>query len=191
MIMDFLLNLDESLLYYVNRVWTHPWLDIFFPAITDLHKQFWFQLIIIPLMLGLFVWKYQVKGFFVFLCLILAMSSSDLIGNKVFKKNFQRLRPGEALSETVIVRSPYGGYSFVSNHATNMFCLAKFTASMVPQVRLPFFIAANLVSYSRVYNGVHYPSDVFGGGILGYLIGWLFSLICFRVLKKLRNKVRA
>jgi undecaprenyl-diphosphatase len=186
--MDFLLNLDKSLLYYVNGVWTHPWLDVFFPAITDLHKQLWFQIMIIPLLLVLYVWKFRRHGFYVFFCLILALGTSDVVGNKVFKKNIERVRPADVVGQTVIVRAPYGGFSFVSNHATNMFCMAKFTADLIPQVRIPFFLAASLIAYSRVYNGVHYPTDVFGGGLLGYLIGWLFSWICAHGLKKLRKR---
>jgi len=186
--MDFILNLDKSLLYYVNSVWTTSWLDAFFPAITDLHKQFWFQIFIVVLMLGLFIWKFRKEGLFVFLTLVIAMASSDLVGNHLFKQTIARPRPAETLGQSVIVRAPYGGYSFTSNHAANMFCLAKFTAEMIPQVRIPFYVAAILVSYSRVYNGVHYPTDVLGGGILGWLIGWAFSALCMQGLKKLRKR---
>ncbi|RYZ85535.1 MAG: phosphatase PAP2 family protein [Proteobacteria bacterium] len=186
--MDFLFSLDKSLLHYINVVWTHPWLDTVFPVITDLHKLLWFRLMVIPLMLGLFVWKYQKRGFFVFFCLILGTSSADFVGNRVFKKNVERLRPHDALGDAVIVRSPYGGYSFVSNHAANMFSFAKFSADMVPQLRLPFYTAAALVGYSRMYNGVHYPSDVLGGGVLGYLFGWLFSTLCKRGLERFRRR---
>jgi undecaprenyl-diphosphatase len=186
--MDFILNLDKSLLYYVNGVWTHPWLDVFFPAVTDLHKHLWFQILIIPLMLGLFLWKYRRRGFFVFFCLILSMATSDFVGNHAFKNSIERLRPGDVVGNSVVVRAPYGGFSFTSNHAANMFSLAKFTADMIPPLRIPFYAAAAIVGYSRVYNGVHYPTDVLGGGLLGYLVGWLFSWICRRGLEKYKRK---
>ena len=186
--MNFFIGLDESLLHYINVVWTHPWLDVLFPAITDLHKQLWFQIIIIPLMLGIFISRYQWRSFFVLLCLALSLSSADIVGNRVFKKNVERLRPADALGERVIVRSPYGGFGFVSNHAANMFALAKFTGEMVPQVRLTFYTVAFLVGYSRVYNGVHYPTDVMGGGLLGYFFGWVFSKFCKNVLAYFRRQ---
>lgn len=186
--MSYLLNLDKSLLYYVNAVWTAPWLDVFFLTITDLHKQLWFQIVIVPLMLALFLWKYRSQGFVWFIGLLLALSFSDLIGNHLFKNTFERPRPGDVPGNSVIVRSPYGGFSFVSNHATNMFCLAKYTAEFIPQVRIPFYIAAFLVSYSRVYNGVHYPSDVAAGGVLGWLIGWAMSAWLKWIFLKFRKR---
>ncbi|RYZ82032.1 MAG: phosphatase PAP2 family protein [Proteobacteria bacterium] len=186
--MDYILSLDKSLLYYINVVWTHPALDAFFPAITDLHKQLWFQLMIVPAILGMYFWKYRKSTFFVFFCLIVALTSSDSVGNRVFKKNFERARPGDAMAGTIIVRSPYGGYSFVSNHSTNMFCLAKFTSDMIPPLKIPFYTAAVLVGYSRMYNGVHFPTDVLGGGLLGTLFGWMFSRLCKYGLTRFRKR---
>ncbi len=174
----------------INVVWTHPWLDVFFPAITDLHKVLWFQILVVILMLGLFIQKFKKQAFFVFLCLLIALSFSDLIGNHAFKKVFERPRPGDVPNNTVIVRSPYGGYSFVSNHTTNMFCLAKFTGDMIPQLRLPLYAVAILTGYSRVYNGVHYPTDVFSGGILGYAIGLIFSSLCKYALQHFRKRLK-
>lgn len=185
--MDFILNLDKSLLYYVNVVWTSPFLDVLFPAITDLHKLAWFKIVIVPLMLGLFLWKYQKRGALIFLGLLLTLGLSDLVGNHAFKKNFQRPRPADIPGNSVIVRAPYGGYSLVSNHAANMFALAKYTSEFIPQARIPFYAVAVLISYSRVYNGVHYPSDVGIGGLLGWWIAWFMSALFKRFAEKLKR----
>lgn len=186
--MDFLYELDKSLLLQINRQWTTPWMDTFFPAITDLHKSPWFFWIMIPLFLGLFLWKYKKLGVVLFVGLLLALGSSDLVGNHVFKKNVARARPGDSLGEMVIVRSPYGGYSFTSNHAANMFCLAKYASEFFPQGRIVVYSAAVLISYSRVYNGVHYPSDVVGGGVLGWIMGWIYSILGKEVFNRLRKR---
>lgn len=175
--MDFLYELDKSLLLLINRQWTAPWADAFFPAITDLHKSPIFVVFIILTLLSFFLWKYRKYGLMFFVGLLLALGTSDLVGNHVFKKNVARARPGDYLKEMVIVRSPYGGYSFTSNHAANMFCLAKYVAEFFPQSRVVMYGAATLISYSRVYNGVHYPSDVVGGGILGWIMGWIYSIL--------------
>lgn len=186
--MDFLYELDKSLLLLINRQWTAPWADAFFPFITDLHKSPVFFWIMIPLMLGLFFWKYRKLGVMLFFGLLLALGTTDLVGNQVFKKNVARARPGDYLKEMVIVRSPYGGYSFTSNHAANMFCLAKYVAEFFPQARVVSYSAAALISYSRVYNGVHYPSDVVGGGIMGWIMGWIYSILGKELYNRLRKR---
>lgn len=186
--MDFLLNLDKSLLHLINSVWTQPWLDVFFPWVTDLHKHLWFQVFFLLTMATLFFWKFRRWAFLPFVTLALAAGCSDLTGNLLFKQTLQRTRPADVPGAQVIVRAPYGGYSFTSNHAANMFCIAKFMAEVIPQTRLVFYSVAVLVSYSRVYNGVHYPSDVLGGGLLGWLIGWMWS-VCFKFLWE-RRKAR-
>lgn len=187
--MDFLYELDKSLLFKINREWTAPWADAFFPAITDLHKNPWVFSGIALVTLTLLFWKYKRLGIALFFILVLALGSTDLIGNRVFKKNVARARPGDALTTMVIVRSPYGGYSFTSNHAANMFCLAKYLTEFIPQARLISYSAAVLISYSRVYNGVHYPSDVLGGGILGWLIGWIYSILGKKIFNRLRKRL--
>ncbi|MGZ3742441.1 MAG: phosphatase PAP2 family protein [Pseudobdellovibrionaceae bacterium] len=189
--MSFLYELDKSLLLKINREWTTTWADFFFPAITDLHKNPWIFSGIALALLILFVWKYRKFGFIFFVILLLALGSTDLIGNHAFKKSVARTRPGDEPNAMVIIRSPYGGYSFTSNHAANMFCLAKYTTEFIPQMRWIVYPVAILVSYSRVYNGVHYPSDVLGGGILGWIIGWIYSILGMKIYKRLRKRVAA
>lgn len=186
--MDFLYELDKGLLLQINRHWANSWFDVFFPAITDLHKNPWALLIIVGFFLTLFVKRFGRYGIGLFLILLLALGTTDLIGNRAFKKTVARSRPGDALSSVVIVRSPYGGYSFTSNHAANMFCLAKYVSELVPGARVLTYSFAALVSYSRVYNGVHYPSDVAGGGLLGWLIGWLYSLAGKEFFNRIRKQ---
>ena len=142
--------------------------------ITDLHKSPYFAIVIIPFFLGLFLWKYKKRGVWLFLGLIFCLGLSDWTGNQI-KKNVRRLRPGDTIGIEVTTRSPYGGYSFVSNHAANMFALATYSSFFVPPLTLPVFSLAFLVAYSRVYNGVHYPSDIFFGALLGILLGCLCS----------------
>lgn len=103
------------------------------------------------------------------------------------KKNFERARPFQNSELNVIQRSPAHGFSFVSNHATNIFAFATFVSILVPQFIIPLFLVAVLVSYSRVYNGVHYPSDVLVGAMFGILIALVFA----RVTKKILAQIAA
>ena len=62
-------------------------------------------------------------------------------------------------------------YSFPSGHATVGFACATVLALAVPRLRMPLFALAALISFSRVYVGVHYPFDVIAGAVLGLLLG--------------------
>jgi undecaprenyl-diphosphatase len=62
-------------------------------------------------------------------------------------------------------------YSFPSGHATVSFACATVLALAVPRLRVPLFALAALISFSRVYVGVHYPFDVLAGAALGLLLG--------------------
>lgn len=68
-----------------------------------------------------------------------------------------------------------GSYSFPSNHALNNFAAAIFFYRLFPNLKWVLFISAALISISRVYLGLHYPSDIFGGAVIGLAFGYLFS----------------
>jgi undecaprenyl-diphosphatase len=59
-------------------------------------------------------------------------------------------------------------HSFPSGHATVSFACATVLALAVPRLRVPLYLLAALISFSRVYVGVHYPFDVVAGAVLGY-----------------------
>lgn len=182
--MEFILNLDQSLFQWINQIAVSSWADVFFPWITDLHKTIWFQGLVYPLLFILFVYKFQKKGIIVFLMGVLCVGFSDLAGNHLFKKNIERPRPFTVSKLNTIQRTNAHGYSFVSNHSTNMFAFATYTSRMIPSATIPTFLIASIVAYSRVYNGVHYPSDVIVGALMGSLWGFLFSWISIKFLKR-------
>ena len=61
-------------------------------------------------------------------------------------------------------------YSFPSGHATVSFACATILTFAVPRLAVPFYALAALIAFSRVYVGVHYPSDIVVGAVLGTLI---------------------
>jgi undecaprenyl-diphosphatase len=63
--------------------------------------------------------------------------------------------------------------SFPSGHAATSFACATVLSVLVPRWRVPFFALATLIAFSRLYNGVHYPTDVLAGALLGVLIALL------------------
>jgi undecaprenyl-diphosphatase len=90
----------------------------------------------------------------------------------ILKSLVGRVRPCDALSWCVPigVASPGGG-SFPSGHAAGSFAFATFVAVRSPRWAAPAFVWAALVAWSRCVLGVHYPSDVLGGAMLGIAVG--------------------
>jgi undecaprenyl-diphosphatase len=62
-------------------------------------------------------------------------------------------------------------HSFPSGHAATSFACATVLAVLVPRVRIPAFVLAAAIGYSRLYVGVHYPLDVLAGAVLGVGVG--------------------
>jgi undecaprenyl-diphosphatase len=66
---------------------------------------------------------------------------------------------------------PSTTHSFPSGHSTTSFACATVLAHYAPRLRIPFFALAALIAFSRVYDGMHYPTDVLTGAVLGVLVG--------------------
>lgn len=159
--------------------------------------MYWFseKLIWAPLyaVLLLLVWLQYKKSFWVILPLvILLVTLTDQISVVFFKDVFERLRPCHepALEGMVRILNGHcgGSYGFISSHASNTFGVATFVGLLLRQRYqwlLPAMLTwAGLVSYSRIYLGVHYPGDIIVGGIVGCLIGLLLIAIFRLILKK-------
>lgn len=120
----------------------------------------------------------------------LLVLSADQSSVQWFKEVFLRPRPCHepALEGLVhIVNNKCGGaFGFVSSHATNSFAVAVFVLLIYKEVgwTAGLLFWAALVSYSRVYLGVHYPGDILGGAILGSLWGGIWYFIFHQLRKK-------
>ena len=183
--MDFLYSIDLAIFYFINHSLSTGFLDKFFSTITDVNK--WYIAYII--LAGIAFFKGGVRGKILVIGLILLIIVTDQTGFRILKEFFERIRPCRALSDVITPLGCAGGYSFPSNHALNNFAAATFISRLHPDYRWIVFIVAVLISLSRVYLGVHYPSDILGGALIGVLFGYLFSLIALPVVKILiKNK---
>jgi undecaprenyl-diphosphatase len=126
--------------------------------------------------LGFIIWKYRWKSLWIILAVVVLITLSDQIAN-VLKYSVKRLRPCKdpEIGHLVYLVNNYcrGAFGFVSGHAANTFALATFVSLLFRKrwVTFSIIIWAIMVSYSRIYLGVHYPGDVICGAILGTILG--------------------
>jgi undecaprenyl-diphosphatase len=139
-------------------------------------------------------WKqYGKKVWLVALAAVLVIVLSDQVSVHAFKNVFLRYRPCNniTIGPEVHVNDGKGGmYGFISSHAANVFALATFL-SLLFRKRIRYFtplvfLWAVFVSYSRIYNGMHYPADVAAGAIVGMAIGYLV----FRLFRIAESKIQ-
>lgn len=179
--LETLLQWDAELFLWLHQNVVAGWADIFFPFITDLNKTWAFKFVIVPLIVASSLYFFKRWGVFFLMCMILSVAMSDLVGSQIMKPTFNRDRPNVAGLDVTLKSPHYGGKSFPSNHAANMFALATFLSLVLRRGSWAFLTFAALVAYSRVYVGVHYPLDIFGGMFLGIACG-LFGYWCLKTI---------
>lgn len=86
-----------------------------------------------------------------------------------------------------VLRDP-GSQSFPSNHAMSSFAIARVLVSYYPFLIWVMYPLATIIALFRLYAGVHYPTDVLGGIILGILLGYLLQKYIFKKCKLFKIK---
>lgn len=177
-----ILEADTNIFLFLNGFHNDFW-DTVMLMVT--RKETW-----IPFYMGIlyFVVKnFRGKSLLVILSIALLIAASDQL-SVLMKETFQRLRPVhepaiEHLVHNVLRKG--GMYGFVSSHAANSFAVFVFTSRLFKNRSYTFllFFWALLVSYSRIYSGVHYPLDIVGGAALG----WLLGVLVFRLMMFVEN----
>jgi len=172
--MDSIIELDKKLLVYLNSMHM-DWLDPIMLQITK--TQFWIPLYLFLIYL---VFKnFNTRGWLVLAGAGLAILLADQITSSLMKPYFERLRPSQepTLQGIVHIVNDYRGglYGFASSHAANTFATALFVWLLFRNKYkwMPIlFLWAAVMTYTRIYLGVHYPGDILVGGIVGLFSGW-------------------
>lgn len=92
---------------------------------------------------------------------------------QIFKRAVNRIRPFLLVNDLNIKKIGIDKYSFPSGHTTAAFSIAVMISLFYPDAIFLLMPLASLIGISRIYLGVHYPSDVFAGTILGTLSSFL------------------
>ena len=175
-----ILNLDTELFIYLNSL-GFPLFDNFWIFLSTKEANVFFYSTLLFLYFYKRSLKFKFSELFYLLILIAFMIAiTDQTAN-LFKDSFQRLRPcyNEMIKDSLrLVKESCGGkYGFFSAHASNSFTLAVFFGLLYKNKfkYLIYFslLYASLISYSRIYLGVHFPLDILFGAAFGLIIGIL------------------
>lgn len=174
-----LLQLDTNLLLWIHTTWRSQPADAFFLWITELRHFIWPAAILWCLLFLLGGRSGRWLAFGLALCLL----ATDQIAGQVLKPLFDRARPCFTVPGVKALVPVAHSPSFPSNHAANVFGLACLMAMDRGGYWLWGLPIAGLVGISRVYAGVHYPSDVLGGAVLGLMVAWIIwrGVIAMRI----------
>jgi len=198
-------RMDKTLLLFINREWTNPFLDWLMATFTNF--SVWLPILVIATLVLLWRGNFRVRSFV--LVTLATLAFTDGVFTQFTKKIVNRPRPSQALAEVREVslkkknpailgvflpvqvslsQPPVGpviGHSFPSGHAMNNTVIATMAVLFFGRLGSLYILPAGLVSYSRIYCGSHWPSDVF----VSILLAIGFSLIAASILNMAYERI--
>lgn len=188
--LDWLEKLDRALLLAINKSHTTFWDEVMWVANQDFT---WLPLYIL---VGLIIlYHFRRDGMVMIVIAAGLFFLSDQVASNLLRPWVQRVRPSHepGLAEMLHYVNNYKGegYSFVSSFATIVFSLGFYFYFTLTKTRWLLFLIfpwAILISISRIYLGVHYPSDIIFAVYVSVILAWLGSRLYFLIIKKL-NKI--
>lgn len=170
--------MDVKLFHFLNDAISNSFLDQFMPIVSN--KFTWIPLYLLFVIIAVLQFKKQ--SWKPIVAILVTFLVTELTCN-LLKNSLKRKRPNNIESVMAIKRVEGGsGYSTPSAHAANHMAIAVVVCLLFRMHwfwKILIYCWAILIGFSRIYNGVHFPSDVligFGlGGVLALLVFWLYS----------------
>ena len=186
-----LMEWDRDLLIWLNSI--HA--DSLDPVMYNL-TQTWFWIPLYVFLLWLIIKDFKKEWWIPMVGIGLTILLADQVTSSLMKPYFARLRPSQEPSLQGIIHlvmhhgQIYTGglYGFASSHAANTFATATFFSLLFKPKHnwmLLLFPWAIIMTYTRIYLGVHYPGDI----LFGATVGVLSALVGYWAFKKLKAKV--
>lgn len=160
--MEFLLEMDGKILLFIQEYLRFPWLTEIMKFITGLGNggMIWIMLAAILLCTK----RYRKTG----IAMAVALLIGYLVTNLLLKNLFGRVRPYDAIAGLQALTGPLSDSSFPSGHTTSAIAAGFVMLKGTPHyLGVSAFVLAVLIALSRLYLGVHYPTDVLVGALIG------------------------
>ncbi len=174
--MNALLEWDANVLLWIQENMRTDLMTTIMKAITRLGDGgcLWIVLALVFLVVG----KTRKVGATSALALII----NYITVNLVIKNAVGRIRPYEVVDGLVSLVGNQSEFSFPSGHAAHAFAVGVVILVMMPKkIGVPVFVLSILIAFSRLYIGVHYPTDVIVGALLGTVIAFISIFIINRI----------
>ncbi len=183
--LESILNLDREVFIFLNNLGSEAW-DPIWLLITKQINWIPIFLIFFYLIFKHYGWRHSLL---IILMISLLILITDQTTNHLFKYRFIRLRPSSDPSLEGLIRAVKTShtFSFISGHASNSMasCFFLFTVLKTRVKYIGFmFLWPLIFAYSRIYLGLHYPTDI----LVGYLWGILMALLVLKLYVMLRDK---
>ncbi len=180
-------TIDYLIFDFINHSCANAILDFIFPIVRNANT--W-----IPLYVLVFIYlfyRYKQLAIVYIVYLLIAFAFADAVSVNLLKPYFARLRPCHSSTLQVRLMLDYcgGKWSFPSTHASNHMTIACsiifagiFKSKYIDYL---WIIWAVIIGIAQIYVGVHYPSDIVGGFIFGFVVAVLNYKLVFPFLNKM------
>lgn len=183
--LDLLQSADTWLFFLFNKTLHFFAFDRIMPVLTEFDN--WKIPVLIILLFISF--KYKKRGLTAVCCGIIGVTIADQFTSSFLKPLTGRQRPCFELEGVRLLIDQVKSLSFPSSHAANITATAYIFSFFFKKAKVYLIILAVAVSWSRIYVGVHYPSDVIAGAIVGFTAG-IFTVEAYKYLSAKTDKLK-